>query len=183
MNSAPLSIRTNSLPQWERLKGSSESWACGATKIASVSRSAEQLKYASLWLSVVALGHIFCLFDSSLLSSVVAPNCQVRLRKCLCQDSFVLKHYSLPIKWKIAKFHTKTLLNSKQCHEAQFYSRSSLQYRFRVRVHDPRVSRGSFAGDPQVRVANEVAHFDYANKTHKGKPHALFFVFWNSVIE
>ena len=51
--------------------------AYGATKIASVSRSAEQLKYASLWFSVVAPGHIVCqlhcLFDSSLSSSVVVP--------------------------------------------------------------------------------------------------------------
>ena len=102
MNSAPLGIRTSSLSQWERLKGKhSESWAYGVTKIASVSRSAEQLKYASLWLSVVAPSHIVCLFDSSLSSSVVVPNCQVRWRKCLCPDSFVLKHCLLSIKWKL----------------------------------------------------------------------------------
>ena len=37
-------------------------------------------------------------------------------------------------------------------------------------MHDPHVSRGTFAGDAQVRDANELAHFDYANKTRKGKP-------------
>ena len=48
---------------------------------------------------------------------------------------------------------------------------TQLQYRLHVRVHNLQVFWGSFVSDPQVGVANEEAHkFDYANKTHKGKP-------------